>query len=198
MIEVRIPEEKINEIDKKLQEVQEKTPNELKKVVNASAKEARKELAKEVQKRYASKKYNAKGIREQISIENATVGKVEARLKAKGEATELGDFKVSSMMPGARKMVRAKVLRNGGMERLYDAFVVRFKSGHVAVVERAHGKYMKAAKKKNKHWEKLEKKLSPSVPQMIGQAYDKGDVDLQQTLYKKLEEHIGAVLGGTE
>lgn len=40
MIEVRIPEEKINEIDKKLQEVQEKTPNELKKVVNASAKEA--------------------------------------------------------------------------------------------------------------------------------------------------------------
>lgn len=196
MIEVKISEAKIKEIDEKLQKVQEKTPNELKKIINDTAKEARKELAKETQSRYMSKRYNAKGIREKISIKNATVGNVTATLKANGEVTELGEFKVSNMTPNNRKTLRAKVLRTGGMRALYNAFVVRFKSGHVAVVERVNGKYMRAARKKNKHWEKLEKKLSPSVPQMIGQAYEKDDMDMQQMLNENLKKHMEALLGG--
>lgn len=196
IFEVKIPEEKIKEIDEKLQEIQKKTPNEIKKVVNASAKKAKKELAMGVQKRYASKTYNAQYVRGQVSIKNATVGKVEATLEAKGEATELREFKVSSLTPGEKKTIKGKVLKKGRMESLFGAFVVRFKNGHVSVVERVHGKYMRNAKKRNKHWEKLEKKLSPAVPQMIGQVHTEKVFDLQEMLNQKLEAHIEKIMGG--
>ena len=128
-------------VEKKLGSLKSEAPKALKNAINATAKQARKELAQEAQKTYVVK---SGGFNKAMTIKNATAGSLEAVIKARGAPLPLKDFKVSpaSARTGAARpdVVKAKVLKASGMKALQKgdikAFVVRFKSGHVDVAQR--------------------------------------------------------------
>lgn len=128
-------------VEKKLGSFKSEAPKALKNAINATAKQARKELAQEAQKTYVVK---TGGFNKAMTIKNATAGSLEAVIKARGAPLPLKSFKVSpaSARTGAARpdVVKAKVLKASGMKALQKgdikAFVVRFKSGHVDVAQR--------------------------------------------------------------
>ena len=133
-------------VEKKLGSLKSEAPKALKNAINATAKQARKELAQEAQKTYVVKTGGVKtgGFNKAMTIKNATAGSLEAVIKARGAPLPLKSFKVSpaSARTGAARpdVVKAKVLKASGMKALQKgdikAFVVRFKSGHVDVAQR--------------------------------------------------------------
>lgn len=128
-------------VEKKLGSLKSEAPKALKNAINATAKQARKELAQEAQKTYVVKTGD---FNKAMTIKNATAGSLEAVIKARGAPLPLKSFKVSpaSARTGAARpdVVKAKVLKASGMKALQKgdikAFVVRFKSGHVDVAQR--------------------------------------------------------------
>lgn len=146
----------------------------LKKAINKTARQARKDIAKEGQRTYTVKTGN---FNKAMKIQNATNANLEATVNAKGKAMELKDFKVSPAQykPGKRaEVVKAKVLKTSSMKRLekggIKAFVGKFVSGHVTVMQR-QGK------------DRLPVKVlySPSIPTMIGN---------EKRMYKKIRPTI--------
>lgn len=190
----------IERIEEALNGMENKTPSVLKSALNATAKEARKELANKAKKTYAVK---ISGFNKTMKIKNATVGKMEAVIKARGEAMELGQFRASpfKVTNGADRpeSMKGKVMTAHQMKALVKsdvkAFVVKFKSGHVAVVERVPGKKMKSNPKK----EFLKKLLSPSIPQMVGnekEVYGEIRPKIDQLLQENISRQIDRILGG--
>lgn len=162
MITYEYDNKTLAQVEKKLGELKSEASKALKNAVNATAKQARKELAGTAQNTYEVKsgRFN-----KAMKIKNATKSRLEATIKAKGKPMELKDFKVSpaSVKTGADrpKMVKAKVISSGSLKKLQKgdikAFVVKFSSGHAAVAQR-------------KGEEKLPIKTlySNSIPKMIG------------------------------
>lgn len=193
-------ETQIDKIQKALGELKTKTPNVLKKAINDTAKQTRMKLGNKAKEKYAVKK---SGFNKDMTIKNATVGRLEATIKTKGEAMEVGQFRASPFRvtngKNRPKSIKAKVLTSSSMKELIKgdtkAFVTKFKSGHVAVVERVPSKQMKSNPKK----EFLKKLLSPSTPQMIGsKKYVYGEIqpEIQSLLEKNIQKQIQKVLEG--
>ena len=107
------------QVEKKLGALKSEAPKALKNAINATAKQARKELATKAQETYVVKsgRFN-----KAMKIKNATQGNLEATIKATGAPLELKDFKVSpaSVKTGASRpsMVKGKVLAANGMKNL--------------------------------------------------------------------------------
>lgn len=141
----------------------------LKKAINNTAKQTRKSLAYKAKETYAIK---VSGFSKSMTLKNATVSNLEATIQSKGEAFEIGKYKALpfKVATGSNKpkQIKAKVLKESSMRALINgdvkAFVAKFKSGHVAVVERDESRRMKSNPKKAF----LKKLLSPSIPQMLG------------------------------
>ncbi len=192
MIKVDIEKHTIQAIEKKLGALKDKTPEVLKKAINETAKQARKRLAVEAQKTYVIKsgKFN-----KAMSIKNATKSKPEAVIGATGAVTELKDFKVSPARyyTGANRpeIVKAKGLKQSSMKRLQmgdlKAFVARFASGHLSVVQRV-----------SKNRLPIKKLFSPSVPKMLGnekKVYGVVEPEISKNLQDNLEKYIMEALG---
>lgn len=141
MITYEYDSDTLAKVEKKLGALKKEAPRALKNAINATAKQARKELAQEAQKTYVVKvgRFN-----KAMTIKNATQSRLEAVIKAKGAPMELKDFKVSpaSVRTGANRpnMVKAKVVAANSLKGLQrgnvKAFVTRFKSEHISVVQR--------------------------------------------------------------
>lgn len=170
MIAVTIDMDKeLQKIEKMLGDLAPKSKNVLVKAINATAKQARKELANTAQEAYAVRtaRFN-----KAMTIQNANTRHLDATIKTTGEVMELIDFKASPSSPatgGARPdITKGKVLQSGNLKALQmdnlKAFVVKFKSGHVSVAQRVPGKKMQSDPSKDF----LKKLLSPSIPTMIG------------------------------
>ena len=200
MIEVKIDKKQINRVQNALSSMQSQTPNVLKKAINETAKQARKEMAEKAKQNYALK---TSGFNSSMRIKNATVGKLQADIITKGEALEIGKFKASPFRYTTGKnrpaYIKAKVLSQSQMKALVKsgvkAFVARFRNGHVAVAQRVPGKVMESNPKKTF----LKKLLSPSIPQMIGnetKVYGEVEPRIQTLLQENIQRELIRTMGG--
>lgn len=133
----------------------------LKNAVNATARQAKKDLAKKAQETYVVKQSR---FTKAMDTQNATQGNLTATTKVTSAQLALKDFKASptSYKTGSARpsAVRAKVLVASGMKPLVagtKAFIVKFKNGHVDIAQR-----------KGKARYPIKKLLSNSIPVMIG------------------------------
>lgn len=170
----------------------------LKRAINNTAKQSRKTLATEAKKKYAVK---VSGFNKSMKTKNATVSRPEAIISATGEAMELGQFKARPfrVSNGADRpdVIKAKVLTENGLKKLVKgdtkAFVAKFRSGHVAIVERDSSRKMKSNQKKDY----LKKLLSPSIPQMLGNeknVYQKVEPEIEELLSRNIRFELQKVL----
>ena len=141
MIEINYDENMLAQVERKLGQMKSEAPKALKNAINQTAKQARKDLATEAQKTYTVK---AGRFNKAMKIKNATPTRLEATIRATGKVMGLKDFKVSpaKIQTGKNRpeVVKAKVLKSRSMKSLemgkLKAFVTKFSSGHVAVVQR--------------------------------------------------------------
>lgn len=167
--------------------------------MNATAKQAKADLAQKAQEEYAVKKTR---FTKAMTTKNASLARPEATINITGEQLELKDFKVSpaSYKTGnARPSVtKAKVLLSSSMKPLekgdIKAFIVRFtnksKSGktssHVSIVQR-----------KGKSRFPLKKLLSNSIPKMVGsqeRVYGIVEPNIYDNLMDNIVREIGKVM----
>lgn len=136
----------------------------LKKALNATAKDARKLLAKKAQETYAVK---ISGFNKGTKIKNATNANLAATINVTGRANELISFRVNpaTYRAGAARpdIIKGKVLKASSLKQLkkgnVKAFIVKYASGHVTVAQRLDSERLP-----------IKTLYSPSNPSMIGSA----------------------------
>lgn len=154
-----------------LGDLQRKAPNALRNAVNQTARRYRDEVQKRVQSEFVIAKKSMVSKNNLMKIRQAKVSDMTAVLTSKGEMSELMQFeakpkKVTNDYKRKPKSYSARVLSDSSLKELNGnpkPFVVRFKSGHVAMVARVPGKRMQT----NPEKEFMKKLLSPAVPHMI-------------------------------
>ncbi|PKM72845.1 MAG: hypothetical protein CVU91_07405 [Firmicutes bacterium HGW-Firmicutes-16] len=185
MIDIEIDMKKeVAAIEKSLGSLKKKAPSVLAKAINVTAKEARTTLAKKAQESYAVKGGN---FNKAMKVKKATAGHLTATLHATGSPMEIKDFKVSPGNVPAQDarpdITKGKVLKSSGMKVLQKgnlkAFIAKFKSGHVSVVQRKGPLRLP-----------LKKLLSPAIPQMLGSEHKVYGV-VKPQIEKNLQKNIG-------
>lgn len=201
MLTFEVDKEQIDTIEKALSGIKKDSKTILKKAINKTAKEVRKQLAKTAKETYAVK---ISGFSKSMTIKSATVSKTEAIIKSEGEGLEIGKFRASPFRyangKDRPKEIKAKVLTASSMKALVKgntkAFVARFrneKSTHLAIVERDSNKKMRSNPKKDA----LKKLLSPSIPQMLGnekKVYNKIEPQMKELIQKNIKQELERTL----
>lgn len=156
------------EVDKLLGDLKDETPKVLRAALSTTARKVRKTVVSEAASRYAYQDSGAWANSNKGALKLKAKSKRDdfyTRLISSGPMNELLDFMVSpasyspSNRPDAHK---AKVLAAGALTALGDApkpFITKFKSGHIAVVQRKREKRLP-----------VKKLLSPAVPSMVQNA----------------------------
>lgn len=167
----------------------------LKNAVNATAKQAQKDLVERAQAEYTAKKGPLKRA---TTIKKGTDSKPEATITVKGATLELREFKTSAPKSGAK----AKILNSSTLKLIQSqkggrakAFLATFESGHTAIVQRQEGQeYIRdKAKRQAKYGPgidvtRIKKLLSISFPKMVGGSAVLGE--LAPSIYDTLLENV--------
>lgn len=181
---------------------------EMKDILNQAAKKAQQRLADDIKGRFMITK---KEVEAATSRRSAVLSNLTAELRVKGNARELGDYKVSpfrvySAESGKKRpsVIKAKVYRAGDLKGLekdgLKAFVTEFKSGHKAVVQRVLGETYsnpkERAERASKHWDltKIRSLYSVSIPQLATQRDVRNEVDT--IIWKTIRENATQMLFG--
>ena len=152
----------------------------LKAAINRTARQVKSWLPEEAEDRYHIKRIGQ--VKKGLKMTGAKVSNPVAHIISSGHANDLYDFNVTSRRynPSNRPVAghKANVLRANSPVALmlkpnaskdkYRAFVVKYKSKHVAIAQRIPGKKMKGNSKK----EAIRNLYSISTPAMLG--YEKG------------------------
>lgn len=176
----------LEDVEKQLGALKDKAPTVLKKALNDTAKWTGRELAKEAQTRYQVKTVK---FAKEFTIRRASNGRLEATLTAKSAPLALSKFKTSPPNPvssgSGSPAVKVAVLKKAAKEvkgrQGIKAFLTKYSSGHVAVVQRQPGenytskgwKDRKAKWKNYKKWTghldktRIREFYGPSVPTML-------------------------------
>lgn len=167
---------RLDYIAKQLGEFKDQAPKVLKNAINDTARKSKKLLAAEAKSKYTVK--NA-GFTKALQMKNATAKTLSAKIESRGTPLQLSRFKVSPASPNTvAKSTKAKVYSENSMKPLkkgdINAFVTRFKSGHVAVAQR-----------EGKERYPIRILYSMSVPMMIGN---------EKKVMKKLRPEILKIL----
>lgn len=203
MIEITINRNTLGQIETRLGRMQNKAPSVLKNAINQTAKQARKDLASEAQKKYTIK--NA-GFNRAMRLKAASVSNMEAVITASGAPIPLKNFRVSKA--GGR--VRAQVLKSGGLKELEvggrKAFVNNIaRKGQTRKRDTAKGgkgtqvKHMSVAQRLTEKRLHIKELYSNSIPIMIGnedRVYGVVKPNIQDNLQRNIEYQIRKVLGG--
>lgn len=167
----------------------------LKNAVNATAKQAQKDLVERAQAEYTAKKGPLK---KATTIKKGTDSRPEATITVKGATLELREFKTSVPKSGAK----AKILNSSTLKLIQSqkgsrakAFLATFESGHTAIVQRQDGEtYLRdGAKRQAKYGRhidmtRIKKLLSISFPKMVGGSAVLGE--LGPSIYDALLENV--------
>ena len=190
LIRFEFDEAMLKVIEDALGDMKSESRKVLKNAVNATAKQAKTQLAEKARKTYVVKKTK---FTKAMSTKNATAAKPTATIEITGEQMELKDFKVSpaTYKPQNRPSVtKAKVLLSSALKGLdrgsIKAFIVKFQSGHVSVAQR-----------KSKARYPIKKLLSNSIPKMVGnqeKVFGVVEPDIYDNLMKNIQTEIGKVL----
>lgn len=185
-------EVELEDIERRLGNLRDKAPKVLSKAINDTAKWATRELAAAAQKKYRVQKVR---FSREFDIDKASPGNQEATLTAKGKTLPSSDFKATPKSPKpsahgspATKLAIVKdesprVISSNRGDGL-QAFIARFESGHVAVVQREPPRKYKSAgwSARKSRWAeylkstghlddtRIQELYGPSVPMMLYKA----------------------------
>lgn len=187
LIEFEVDQTQLQRIELKLKDMKAKAPQALKNAVNATARDAKKDLANKAKETYAVK---SPRFQKAIAMKNATAANPTATLKITGAVNELADFKFKANE--GTNAARGKVLKSSGLKTLQKgnlkAFIAKFGSGHTSVVQRKGASRLP-----------LKKMLSPSIPIMVGneaKVYGIVRPNIEDNLQKNIQKQIDKILGG--
>lgn len=210
-------------LNDRLKDMTEKMPVVMKRTINDTAKEARRKILKEAEKKYLVKE---RRFNRAMSIEYATERQWNATIVTEGNPLPLYDFKVRKN--GKITAAKAKVLTTSEMKELklkgadngkdLKAFVQQMKNGSYGVFQRLPSnerdqiqkKYDKEKRKRKRDSDligRLEKRLkkryirqlySLSIPQMVEskKVYPIVWQTISLGLRENLEKHIAFVMEG--
>lgn len=201
MIHYHVEMQDLTKIEAALGMMKDKSKMVLRSAINNAAKQTEKRLVNEAHARY--KYHDGKsGIKKANTVKKAKVSNMTAIIEAKGPANELLDFNVQprTYYPagrGAPKWIRSRGRRDSKLTRVarrptasgdkYKGFVVRYQSGHLAVVERVPGKKMKS----KPHKEAIESLYSIATPKMEEVVYkDEISDDMYDLLQQSIQTQI--------
>lgn len=165
-------------------------PDILKNAINSTARKVRKQLVKDAEGEYAIKdatilKDESQGAPKVLT---ATTANMSAAIRSRGPMQDIMAFMTRpNTKTGA---AAAQVLVSGGMKPLemgdLKAFVTKFASGHVAIVQRKGADRLP-----------VKKLLSPAVPFMLGNetVREKAETLAHETLQSEIDKRIQKVLG---
>lgn len=165
-------------------------PNILKNAINSTARKVRKQLVKDAKGQYAIK--DTKALKDESmggpKVLTATTANMSAAIRSRGPMQDIMAFMTRpNTKTGA---AAAQVLASGGMKPLemggLKAFVTKFASGHVAIVQRKGADRLP-----------VKKLLSPAVPFMLGNetVREKAEALAYETLQGEIDKRIQKVLG---
>ena len=165
-------------------------PNILKNAINSTARKVRKQLVKDAKGEYAIK--DTKALKDESlggpKVLTATTANMSAAIRSRGPMQDIMAFMTRpNTKTGA---AAAQVLASGGMKPLemdgLKAFVTKFASGHVAIVQRKSADRLP-----------VKKLLSPAVPFMLGNetVREKAEALAYETLQGEIDKRIQKVLG---
>ena len=180
-------EDLLHTIEDALGSMKSESRRVLKNAANDTARDAKKDLADKAKETYAVKSPRFK---KAIAQKNATASNPTATLKITGAVNELADFKYKDNT--STDAARGKVLKASGLKSLQKgnlkAFITKFGSGHVSVVQRKGTSRLP-----------LKKLLSPSIPTMVGneaKVYGIVKPNIEKNLQKNIQKQIDKILGG--
>lgn len=207
-IEVRVDENDWRRLEHTLKYLGEDADKGLAKVVNKTAKEAKKVLAKQSNSEYATTDLGLRGFNNAMKVKTATGKNPVAEIISKDGSRELYKFKVSpktaTRKNGRRpRMFKAKVLKASSFKKMQTAdikaFVTTFKSGHTTLVERTPGKRMRNRRGNGitKHNMALKALYAVPVPNMLAgeHGYLKASSMIDDVLQKNIDIEIEKLLG---
>lgn len=165
-------------------------PNILKNAVNATARKVRKQLVKDAKGEYAIK--DTKGLKDESKgapkVLTASAANMTAAVRSRGPMQDIMAFMTRpNQGTGA---AAAQIMASGSMKPLemggLKAFVTKFASGHVAIVQRKGADRLP-----------VKKLLSPAVPVMLGNERVRSQAEAlaYETLQAEIDKRIAKVLG---
>ena len=183
----------------------------LKNSINAAARKVRKQIVIDAQGEYAIK--NKSILRKQAEgapkLYTAKTSNLTAEIKSRGPMQDIMSFMTRpNTQTGA---AAAKVLNSSSLKPLeihgIKAFVTRFASGHIAIVQRnPPNLYSTSAGRQARAFQygpqadmtKIKKLLSPAVPHMLGNEEVRGKAEelLQEILDVEIRKRIDKINAG--
>lgn len=200
-------------IEKKLKNLKSQAPSVLAKALNQTAKNARKELQTKAKEEYTVKagKFN-----KAMKINNAKKSRLTAVITSEGKPLQLSKFKTrfnkgdAAEAKGLKKHKLKPFVLGGADNEGKDlkGFIAKFSSGHIALVQRVPGKYMKGkepgtigeGKRKRvrkKGVQAIKEFYSVSIPKMIGSeenVYGVVEPNIESNLKKNIDLQIAKLL----
>jgi hypothetical protein len=175
-------------IEKRLGRMKSQAPTVLKRALNDTARQARKDLANKAQETYAVK---AGGLAKYVRIKNASNGDLVAILRINGGPLPLAQkyFSVQGGKGPRGSALKTTVVRGNTHTWGPGAFQnVLGASGHKGSAVRHQPSRLP-----------IETKFTLSIPQMFGsekRVYGVVEPHIQSNLKNNVERHIGVILGG--
>lgn len=156
------------------------------RAVNRTTASVKKAAAEKTAEEYYTKQKNVK---ETMSVSKATPKKLVATLMSKGTRIPLSAFKISPNKVDSknRAIMQAQVKRTGSGGVIRRAFLVKFASGHTALMERRGRPRLP-----------IDELYGPAVPQMMSQqpVMSVMSKESEAVLSKRMEHEVDAVLKG--
>ena len=176
-IEVRVDENDWRRLEHTLKYLGEDADKGLAKVVNKTAKEAKKLLAKQSNSEYATTDLGLRGFNNAMKVKTATGKNPVAEIISKDGSRELYKLQTADI----------------------KAFVTTFKSGHTTLVERTPGKRMRNRRGNGitKHNMALKALYAVPVPNMLAgeHGYLKASAMIDEVLQRNIDMEIEKLLG---
>ena len=166
-------------------------PKILKNALNSTARKVRAQVVRDAKERYAitDKRALKEKARGAPQVNTASVSSLTATVRSRGPMQDIMTFMTQPNT--ATGAAAAKVLKNGSMKELekgdLKAFVTRFASGHVAIVQRRGEERLP-----------VKKLLSPAIPHLLGNEEVRAQAEvlaydiLQNEIQKRIQK-INAV-----
>ena len=196
--------DQLAEVERMLGDMKKKAPGTLRNAVNATARKMRTQLHQQAKKAYVTKEYNYKN---EMEIRKASTSTLTARIRTSGERTALSKHKVSPERlahgKGRPKQYKAKVLRQSTLTVMQDgdlkSFLVRFKSGHLALVQRNPKEEYDNPDERIKQYglgadlSRIVEKRTLSIAEMLGSSkvYGVVEPEMGDLLQTEIERFVG-------
>lgn len=193
MIQFELDEITVRDIELRLGMMRAKAPQVMKNALNATARDARKDLWAKANETYTVKKG---GFNKDTRIKPASIGTLEAILLTRGSPIEMIKFSVRNRKgTPSVEIVRGQVKSMGKRSFVNN---IAFNGYHLGVAKYTGKSSGKGQGGYRPNRLGIEKKFSVSSPVMIGnerRVYGVVEPTIQDNLRRNVETHIAKILG---